>query len=476
KALKRPTTAASVKREKEKPEEVEEEEETIKVTEVDSIAEPPDETDEYAPDAVEEPAPPTPSKIPLERPKAESTTHFSTVVDGLIGILRASTFQGDTRFSTFKGKQSIANALAALSMLRIHKSKYWFRRILDEILLLGEDIHKTTIKRLKEKTLKLTTMCDRICLQENIFTPEVEEFTIVGKLQSRKDDILDLLPALQEFFRNNDTCVIIGPIVLAVWKEDGVYYMFDPNERDHNGLVIVKSLQVGSEIKVMDYTPGVACLMWFKNLKDLTRVYMNNVDKTLKTEPFIISKVQINDYIDLPQAWSNFQGIASGRWILRGTFNQNDRRFDKESRNTQCTAVAVLALAYSRVKHVKRWTTEDVDEILIQGDTYYKNCVDALKESNKFIDNKLLVDEVLIKFPLEGYEMNLEIQDCMINGLLDAKDDNDALNLKKGLEEFFKDNDTCIVTTRSISVAVWKNEEIYYYYDSHSRDENGVIN
>lgn len=229
-------------------------------------------------------------------------------MDGLIGILRASTFQGDTRFSTFKGKQSLANAIAALSMLRIHKSKYWFRRILDEILILGEDIHKATIKHLEGKTLKITTMFNKIRLQERIFTPKVKEFAVVGKLQSQKDDLLDLLPALQEFFRNNDTCVITGPITLAMWKEDELYYMFDPNERDHNGLVIVKSLQIGSEIKVMDYTPGVACLMWFKNLKDLTRIYMNNVDRTLKSEPFIVSKVQINDYVDLPQAWSNFEG------------------------------------------------------------------------------------------------------------------------------------------------------------------------
>lgn len=82
---KRPYTAVSVTREKpeEEAEEKEEEDEegpTI-VPELEDEVEEQDEINEYAPEAAEEPPPPpTPSKIPLERAKAESITHFSSKI------------------------------------------------------------------------------------------------------------------------------------------------------------------------------------------------------------------------------------------------------------------------------------------------------------------------------------------------------------------------------------------------------------
>lgn len=114
-------------------------------------------------------------------------------------------------------------------------------------------------------------------------------------------------------------------------------------------------------------------------------------------------------------------------------------------------------------------------QILLQGDNFYKLCVEELKENNKYIDSKLLVDELKRSMVLEGKEIKFTIEDCLFNGLLDAKNVNDAMNLNQALHEFFKDNDTAIVTARYISVAVWRTDGIYYYFDSHSRDENGIV-
>ncbi|KAB0791417.1 hypothetical protein PPYR_03217 [Photinus pyralis] len=169
-------------------------------------------------------------------------------------------------------------------------------------------------------------------------------------------------------------------------------------------------------------------------------------------------------------------GVASGKWILRGSFNQNDRRFEKEVRGTQCTAAAALSLAFALIKPESKWTTEDVDEILIQTEPYYKECVAKLKSGNKFRDGKLLVDELNRKCALEGTEINFDIEECAVNGLIDAKDYDDTLNLKSGIATFFRDNNSAIVTARSVSVAIWKKDQAFYYYDSHSRDEKGMIN
>lgn len=48
------------------------------------------------------------------------------------------------------------------------------------------------------------------------------------------------------------------------------------------------------------------------------------------------------------------------------------------------------------------------------------------------------------------------------------------LILIQGLEDFFKDKDNGVLTIRSISIAIWKKNNLYYYLDPHSRDEKGV--
>lgn len=270
------------------------------------------------------------SMIPVRRAKAESVTYFArnflefkkkknepinsdyfflAVVPEHMGILRASVHQSDGRFTTLKGTQSLGNAFAALAMLRLHKSREWIKRILDDVLKMGDAIYRDSVRQRRAgEKLRVSTMCPKITIEERDFEPAVDEYTVVGRLQSTNDGVLDLLPALGEFFRNNDTCVITGPLTLAVWLEDGLFYMFDPNERDKNGLVVIKSVQFGSELRILDYIPGVACVTWYKDLRHLVEVYMKNVDKDYRREPFIISKVLINDYFFVPEPWNHFQG------------------------------------------------------------------------------------------------------------------------------------------------------------------------
>lgn len=417
------------------------------------------------------------SKIPVQKPRAESVTYFASVLHDKMGILRASTHQCDTRYTLQKGKQSVANAIMALTMLRLNKSREWFRKILDDVLKFGERYYGETIKKLPRGTpLKVSNVANKITLYNYEFTPIVDEYTTIGVLQSTKSDVLDLLPALQEFFRNSQTCVITGPLIVSTWFEDGLFYMFDPNERDVKGHVVVKSIQIGSEIQVLDYTPGVACVTWFTDLKLLVDLYMINIEPALRREPFILSQIHIKDYEYKPDDWYNFVGVNHTKWILRGTFNQNDRRFDKDVRNTQCTAAAAIALAMAFLKPIKKWKTSDVDEILIISEDYYKATVQSLKSRNLYYDPRLLVDELLRKFNVEGNEITFDIRDCIVNGLIEGSDEMPIFDLAQGIRHFFSENDYGILSCREIAVSIWQCDQVYYYYDSHSRDEDGVLN
>lgn len=67
----------------------------------------------------------------------------------------------------------------------------------------------------------------------------------------------------------------------------------------------------------------------------------------------------------------------------------------------------------------------------MSGDKLYNNCVNYLKECNKFLHPMLMVDEIQRKFDLHEKEVHLEIEDCLVNGIISAKEDVDIPNLKK---------------------------------------------
>lgn len=108
------------------------------------------------------------------------------------------------------------------------------------------------------------------------------------------------------------------------------------------------------------------------------------------------------------------------------------------------------------------------------GDSYYNQSVQELKHRKRFEDPMLTVDELKRSVEVEGYAIKLDIDDCVINGLITAKNSEETPNLKKGLMSFYEDFDWAVVTTRGISVAAFRYKEIFYYYDSHSRDEKGL--
>lgn len=49
-----------------------------------------------------------------------------------------------------------------------------------------------------------------------------------------------------------------------------------------------------------------------------------------------------------------------------------------------------------------------------------------------------------------------------------------VLNLKQGLEEFFLKNADGILESSSMAVAVWKEDDYYYLFDSRSCDMTGM--
>lgn len=126
----------------------------------------------------------------------------------------------------------MGNAISALIMLRLYKSADWVPKIINTVLRNGDLLYRNAMVSIpRTQSLKLSDFQRKTEYEGKFFLPVIEEYSQVGKLQSQDYDVLDLLPALENFLTDNICCVIVGPVTLAVWIEDEHFYMFDPNER-----------------------------------------------------------------------------------------------------------------------------------------------------------------------------------------------------------------------------------------------------
>lgn len=144
-------------------------------------------------------------KKPFEKPKAPSLTFFREIFHEKMGILRSSYHQNDKSFSKHPGKQSLANAVAALAMLREFKSRTWIPKTVDDIMIAGEIYYIDCKKESETEDIKVTDLVDKIKINKNLYKPKVDDTGIIGRLNSLSFQTLDLCDALDEFFINHDT-------------------------------------------------------------------------------------------------------------------------------------------------------------------------------------------------------------------------------------------------------------------------------
>lgn len=126
----------------------------------------------------------------------------------------------------------MGNAISALIMLRLYKSIDWIPKLLNTILKNGDLLYRNAMVSIpRTQSLKLSNFQRKTEYEGQLFLPIIEEYSVIGKLHSQDYDVLDLYPALENFLAENVCCVIVGPLTLPVWIENGHFFMLDPNER-----------------------------------------------------------------------------------------------------------------------------------------------------------------------------------------------------------------------------------------------------
>ena len=156
-----------------------------------------------------------------------------------------------------------------------------------------------------------------------------------------------------------------------------------------------------------------------------------------------------------------------------GSFHQNDRRFSDQSRGFQCTCNALCMISYNAVCTGIE-NSSDLDKILYDGDSLYQNVTNGLKEQERFIHPLLSLDELPHDFEIEIGKFAVEKDPVVSVFLVDTQENSGLPSLHNALQSALSNTKSCILTIGAVCSAVFKRNELYMFFDSHSHGKDGL--
>ena len=155
-----------------------------------------------------------------------------------------------------------------------------------------------------------------------------------------------------------------------------------------------------------------------------------------------------------------------------GSFHQNYQRFPDESRGFQCTCNALCMLSYSACCEVD--SSSKLDKILCDGDTVYQHVINRLKAQGKFIHPLLSLEEIANDFIVETGKFTVEKQPIVSGILVDTQENLGLPTLHNALHSCFTSSASGPLTIGAICCAIFKKNNLYVFFDSHSHGKNGL--
>lgn len=171
--------------------------------------------------------------------------------------------------------------------------------------------------------------------------------------------------------------------------------------------------------------------------------------------------------------------ISGNRAIIRGSIHQGHHMFSDFTRGKQCTANAAVAIAMCLLHQPLTWTKNLIDTILLIGDALYIKSLARRSELHFAEINRdfLSVDELYADIEIFGNIITLSIihthNENICGHLYNDNSIEGFPNLKNVLHIFFQDHAYGILTANGISVAIFKYDNTFWIFDSHSRGPNG---
>ncbi|XP_055685660.1 uncharacterized protein LOC129791526 [Lutzomyia longipalpis] len=205
-------------------------------------------------------------------------------------------------------------------------------------------------------------------------------------------------------------------------------------------------------------------------LKNLIRTYMK---KPLKLYGGGFKKKKVSVFKN--KKYFENLGIVKPTIIIRGSYYQDNLTlFGPISNNKQCTANAIIAIIASHLYKIENWNENLINEILFEGDKLYNININKTKEG--LLNAEDIVDKEDRNICVFGKKITLNcITSCYeelqgeFYGKLEYK------TFEYSLKYFFDHFAYGVITCSNLSVAILKQDDYFYIYDSHSRGEFGQI-
>ena len=215
-------------------------------------------------------------------------------------------------------------------------------------------------------------------------------------------------------------------------------------------------------------------------------VHSNKSDKLVQMEihsknaEFQNSDLKENSSVNSPDSDVLYTAIplesASDSWIdlntmVFGSFHQNDTRFSELSRGYQCTCNALCMLAFSICLDVEKSSV--LDKVLCERDALYQSVINKLKADRTFIHHLLSLEELPDKFQVDIGKFTLQKLPIACGLLVDAQD-HGLPTLHEALQSLFLSVSSGLLTIGAIGSAVFRKNDLYVFFDSHSHGQNGL--
>ncbi|CAL7934154.1 unnamed protein product [Xylocopa violacea] len=372
-----------------------------------------------------------------------------------------------------RDKQQAGSSLAALAMTKLYNPHLWYREVVDDILKLGDKITVDNLENLVEEGGEEEEP------REYLLPSEINEDFAVGvnrmyvslEEESASGKMSELESQLETFFEANAMGIFRQDnIMMPIWREGDVFFMMDPKGRDSRG-----------EPREKD---GAAAVLWYTDLPSLAA----GIQQVATGEEFVIDVVNLDNAYETRVAeeerparpssgdnpWYHFPKMTENVWAIDGTVCMDDVRFEKDNRNNQTAAIAVMAIVFAKVYEPRYWTRAVLDEVIVTGDKLHSKCVDRLGEAA--IPR---INEIMTEFFLSTRRINLSIKDCVEAGSLIAKPPK-VQDLRTGVTNFFsRFNSGALTVSRNRNIAVWKCNNDYYALIpdwATTKDEKTTVN
>ena len=193
-----------------------------------------------------------------------------------------------------------------------------------------------------------------------------------------------------------------------------------------------------------------------------------------------MNKLKKNVDNDLPETLSPFESEQSERIekitdckVLCGTVHQGDLRF--QCPGIQCTYISFFALTSMMMKDPLNWTVSDVDVCVIRGnDAFIQHCFEENWEPKILLANEL--PQVIC---VNGTMFECRCSDINIaTGTLEQPLPGSAVSISLPIDDAlvncFGISNSCLLICGGQTIALAKRENMFFIFDPHSRDENGM--